>query len=101
MASSSHGRQADAALLATSRSGHRKAPRQKAPETYDAKLAQLEELREAALHSAPEAEAKQHARGQDTARERSEQLLDPGSFPQLDTCVRHRPSDVAVPKNAP
>ena len=58
MSASSHDRQADAALLASSRSGHRRPPRQKAPETYEEKLAQLEELRQAALHSAPEAEAK-------------------------------------------
>ena len=44
--------------------------REKAPETYDEKLSQLQELREAALHSAPEAEEKQHARGKYTARER-------------------------------
>ena len=55
MAGSSHDRQTDAALLAASRSGHRRPPRQKAPETYEEKLAQLQELREAALHSAPEA----------------------------------------------
>ena len=63
MASSPHDRQTDAALLAASRSGHRRAPRQKAPESYEEKLAQLNELREAAAHSAPEAEEKQHARG--------------------------------------
>src|SRR6202041_3159423 len=38
MASTPHNRQTDAALLATSRSGHRKPPRQKAPETYEEKL---------------------------------------------------------------
>ena len=76
MASGSHDRQTDAALLAASRSGHRRPPRQKAPETYEEKAAQLRELREAALHSAPEAEEKQHARGKYTARERVEKLLD-------------------------
>src|SRR2546421_610242 len=101
MASSSHDRQADAALLATSRSGHRRAPRQKAPETYEEKLAQLQELRQAALHSAPEAEEKQHARGKYTARERIEKLLDPGSFQELDTFVRHRTYDFDMQKNRP
>ena len=101
MASSSHDRQTDAALLAASRSGHRKAPRQKAPETYEEKLAQLHELREAALHSAPEAEEKQHARGKYTARERVEKLLDPGSFQELDTFVRHRTYDFDMQKNRP
>ena len=101
MAASSHDRQTDAALLATSRSGHRKPPRQKAPETYEEKLAQLQELREAALHSAPEAEEKQHARGKYTARERVEKLLDPGSFQELDTFVRHRTHDFDMQKNRP
>src|SRR6201998_661223 len=101
MASSPHDRQADAALLATSRSGHRKEPRKKAPETYEEKLAQLQDLREAALHSAPEAEEKQHARGKYTARERIEKLLDPGSFQELDTFVRHRTYDFDMQKNRP
>src|SRR6201993_5418580 len=101
MSTSPHARQADAALLATSRSGHRKEPRKKAPETYEEKLAQLHELREAALHSAPEAEEKQHARGKYTARERVEKLLDPGSFQELDTFVRHRTYDFDMQKNRP
>jgi hypothetical protein len=101
MASSPHDRQADAALLAASRSGHRRPPRQKAPESYEEKLAQLNELREAAAHSAPEAEEKQHARGKLTARERVEKLLDPGSFQELDTFVRHRTYDFDMQKNRP
>src|ERR1700704_6168551 len=101
MASSPHDRQADAALLAASRSGHRRPPRQKAPESYEEKLAQLNELREAAAHSAPEAEEKQHARGKLTARERIEKLLDPGSFQELDTFVRHRTYDFDMQKNRP
>src|SRR5947208_4184003 len=101
MASSAHDRQADAALLASSRSGHRRAPRQKSPETYEEKLAQLQELREAAQHSSPEAEAKQHDRGKYTARERIEKLLDPGSFQELDTFVRHRTYDFDMQKNRP
>jgi propionyl-CoA carboxylase beta chain len=101
MAASPHDRHADAALLAASRGGHRKAPRQKAPETYEEKLAQLHELREAALHSAPEAEEKQHARGKYTARERIEKLLDEGSFQELDTFVRHRTHDFDMQENRP
>ena len=49
--------------------------RQKSPETYEEKLARLQELREAAAHSAPEAEAKQHDRGKYTARERVEKAV--------------------------
>ena len=101
MASNAHDRQTDAALLAASRSGHRKPPRQKAPETYEEKLAQLQELREAAIHSSPEAEEKQHARGKYTARERVEKLLDEGSFQELDTFVRHRTYDFDMQKNRP
>src|SRR5437879_9790914 len=101
MAASSHDRHADAALLAASRSGHRKPPRQKAPETFEEKLAQLQQLRDGALHSAPEAEEKQHARGKYTARERVEKLLDQGSFQELDTFVRHRTYDFDMQKNRP
>ena len=75
--------------------------RAKAPETYEEKLAQLQELRTAALHSAPEAEEKQHARGKYTARERVEKLLDEGSFQELDTFVRHRTYDFDMQKNRP
>jgi propionyl-CoA carboxylase beta chain len=75
--------------------------RQKSPETYEEKLAQLEELREQAVHTNPQAEEKQHARGKLTARERVEKLLDPGSFQELDTFVRHRTADFDMQKNRP
>src|SRR6187431_3098883 len=75
--------------------------RQKSPETYEEKLGQLNELREAAIHSSPEAEEKQHDRGKLTARERIEKLLDPGSFEELDTFVRHRTSDFGMLDNRP
>src|SRR6266540_1990556 len=75
--------------------------RQKSPETYEEKLAQLQELREQAIHSSPEAEEKQHARGKLTARERIEKLLDPGSFQELDTFVRHRTHEFSLDRNRP
>src|SRR3954468_14388750 len=75
--------------------------RQHSPETFEQKLAQLEELRIAAAHSSPEAERKQHERGKLTARERIEKLLDPGSFQELDTFVRHRTHDFDMDKNRP
>ena len=75
--------------------------RQKSPETYDEKLAQLQELREQAIHTNPQAEEKQHARGKMTARERIEKLLDPGSFQELDTFVRHRTFDFDMQRNRP
>ena len=71
------------------------------PETYEEKLAQLHELREQAAHSSPEAEVKQHAKGKFTARERIEKLLDPGSFQELDTFVRHRTYEFDMQKNRP
>src|SRR5436305_3328044 len=76
--------------------------REKAPETYEEKLAQLEELRSEAIHAGSEqAIEKQHAKGKYTARERVEKLLDPGSFQELDTFVRHRTSDFEMEKNRP
>src|SRR6187431_2725547 len=71
------------------------------PETFVERLAQLHELREATMHSSPEAEAKQHDRGKFTARERIEKLLDPGSFQELDTFVRHRTTEFDMQRNRP
>ena len=76
--------------------------RQKSPETNEERLAQLNELRDAMIHHASEkAVEKQHAKGKYTARERIEKLLDPGSFQELDTYVRHRTTDFAMDKNRP
>src|SRR5438067_9932022 len=76
--------------------------RVKAPETYEEKLAQLHEIRNEAIHAGSEAAvAKQHERGKYTARERIEKLLDPGSFQELDTFVRHRTYDFDMQKNKP
>ena len=80
----------------------RAAMRDKAPETYEEKLAQLEELRYEAVHAGSEAAVeKQHAKGKYTARERIEKLLDPGSFQELDAFVRHRTIDFDMEKNRP
>src|SRR5690349_16453081 len=76
--------------------------RRKSPETNDERLAQLQELRDAMIHHASEkAVEKQHAKGKYTARERIEKLLDPGSFQELDTYVRHRSTDFDMDKNRP
>src|SRR6188472_1338761 len=76
--------------------------RAKNPETFEEKLGYLRELREAAIHSASEAAVeKQHAKGKLTARERIEKLLDPGTFEELDTFVRHRTYDFEMQKNRP
>ncbi len=76
--------------------------RDKAPETYAEKLAQLQELRgEAVQGSSAQAVEKQHAKGRYTARERVQKLLDPGSFQELDTFVRHRTHDFEMQKSRP
>jgi propionyl-CoA carboxylase beta chain len=76
--------------------------REKAPETFEEKLAQLRELKYEAVHAGPEAAvSKQHEKGKYTARERIEKLLDPGSFQELDAFVRHRTSDFEMQRNRP
>src|SRR5438309_5190202 len=76
--------------------------RDKAPETYGERAAQLEEIRQEAVHAGSDAAiAKQHEKGKYTARERVEKLLDPGSFQELDTFVRHRTYEFEMQKNQP
>ncbi|HZE06604.1 MAG TPA: carboxyl transferase domain-containing protein, partial [Solirubrobacteraceae bacterium] len=76
--------------------------REKAPETFSEKLAQLEQLRDEAIHHASKAAVeKQHEKGKLTARERIEKLLDPGSFQELDTYVRHRTLEFEMQRNRP
>ncbi|MFL5888885.1 MAG: carboxyl transferase domain-containing protein, partial [Solirubrobacteraceae bacterium] len=75
--------------------------REKAPETYEQKREQLEELRRASRQGSEAAVSKQHARGKYTARERIEKLLDPGSFQELDTFVRHRTHEFEMDKRRP
>jgi propionyl-CoA carboxylase beta chain len=67
-----------------------------------AKLAQLRQLRERALHEASEkAVERQRDRGKMLARERLEKLLDPSSFVELDRYVRHRTADFGMLENRP
>src|SRR5881227_3504686 len=76
--------------------------REKTPETFDEKVELLQQHREEAIHSASEAAVeKQHEKGKLTARERVEKLLDPGSFQELDTFVRHRTYEFDMAKNRP
>jgi propionyl-CoA carboxylase beta chain len=76
--------------------------RERNPVSHEEKLAYLRELRDAAVNSASEeAVEKQHAKGKLTARERIEKLLDPGSFEELDTFVRHRTYDFEMQKKRP
>jgi propionyl-CoA carboxylase beta chain len=76
--------------------------RQHTPETNEEKEARLKELRHEAVHAGSEAAVeKQHAKGKMTARERIEKLLDPGSFHELDSFVRHRTYEFEMLKNRP
>src|SRR4051794_28897728 len=68
----------------------------------DDKLAELERLREEALHEGNEkAVARQRERGKLLARERLEKLLDPDSFVELDRYVRHRNPNFGALENRP
>ncbi|MEY2695373.1 MAG: hypothetical protein RLZZ72_629, partial [Actinomycetota bacterium] len=59
--------------------------------TTAGKLADLKaRYHEAVVSAGDNAKAKQHAKGKNTARERIEMLLDPGSFVEVDEYVRHR-----------
>ena len=76
--------------------------REKSPETHEEKLEYLRELRDQAINSASEeAIEKHHAKGKLTARERIDKLLDPGSFEELDTFVRHRTYEFDMQKRRP
>ncbi|HEV8099817.1 MAG TPA: acyl-CoA carboxylase subunit beta, partial [Gaiellaceae bacterium] len=71
-------------------------------ESTEAKLRQLEELREQARHAGSErAVERQHSQGKLLARERVEQLLDPGSFVELDRYVRHREAEFGMRERRP
>ncbi len=69
------------------------------PETGTAaKLADLAARTAAVAEAEAQAATKQHARGKRTARERIETLLDPDSFIELDTLVRHRSTNFGLDK---
>jgi propionyl-CoA carboxylase beta chain len=60
-------------------------------QTTAEKIADLARRIDEAVHAgSARAVEKQHARGKQTARERIEMLLDPGSFVELDELARHR-----------
>jgi propionyl-CoA carboxylase beta chain len=71
-------------------------------DTTQAKLEWLQELRAEALHAGSEsAVAKRREAGRLLARERAEQLCDPGSFVELDRYVRHRESNFGMMDRRP
>ena len=63
------------------------------------KFEKLEQLnKEAEIGGGQERIEKQHAAGKKTARERIEDLLDPGTFNEIDKFVLHRATDFGIDK---
>ncbi len=71
-------------------------------DSTSAKLRELAELREQARHAGSErAVERQRQQGKLLARQRVENLLDPGSFFELDRYVRHRESNFGMLERRP
>ncbi len=67
-----------------------------------ARLKELRTRKDEAIHAgSDDAVSRQHARGKMTARERVEELLDPGSFEELDLLARHRAVGVGLDEQRP
>src|SRR3954471_9251621 len=76
-------------------------PRERADST-DAKLERLQQLRDESEHGGSErAIDRQREQGKLLARERLIELLDPGSFVELDRFVRHRESNFGMLERRP
>ncbi|TQM11401.1 acyl-CoA carboxylase subunit beta [Pseudonocardia kunmingensis] len=70
--------------------------------TTAGKLADLHRRIEGAVHAGSDAAVeRQHAKGRQTARERVDQLLDPGSFVELDALTRHRSTNFGMQEKRP
>jgi acetyl-CoA carboxylase carboxyltransferase component len=68
----------------------------------DPRLKELRARKDEALHAGShDAVSRQHARGKMTARERVEELLDAGSFVELDLLARHRAVGVGLDSQRP
>src|SRR5829696_8794082 len=66
------------------------------------RLKDLRARKDEALHAgSDDAVSRQHARGKMTARERVEELLDPGTFVELDLLARHRAVGVGLDGQRP
>ncbi len=70
-------------------------------QTTSEKIAELRRRREQARAGDQQAVARQHERGKLTARERVEQLLDPGSFVELDAFAVHRTTAFGMEQRRP
>jgi propionyl-CoA carboxylase beta chain len=72
------------------------------PRTTAGKLADLQRRLDEAVHAgSARAVEGQHAKGKMTARERVDNLLDPGSFTEFDELARHRATGFGVAANRP
>ena len=72
------------------------------PHTTAGKLADLYRRFDDAVHAGSAAAVeRQHAKGRQTARERIDALLDPGSFVELDALVRHRSTNFGMQDKRP
>jgi propionyl-CoA carboxylase beta chain len=70
--------------------------------TTAGKVADLDRRLDEAVHAgSARAIEKQHAKGKKTARERVEELLDEGSFVELDELARHRSTAFGMEENRP
>ena len=70
--------------------------------TTAGKLSDLYRRLDGAVHAGSEAAVeRQHAKGRQTARERIDQLLDPGSFVELDALTRHRSTNFGMEARRP
>jgi propionyl-CoA carboxylase beta chain len=71
-------------------------------DSTEAKLEELQRLRDEAEHAGtPKAVERQRQQGKLLARERLVELLDPGSFVELDRYVRHRESNFGMLERRP
>ncbi len=70
-------------------------------QTTAEKIEELRRRREQAIAGDQQAIAKQHERGKLTARERIDQLLDPGSFVELDAFAVHRTAAFGMERRKP
>ncbi|MGH3695363.1 MAG: acyl-CoA carboxylase subunit beta, partial [Pseudonocardiaceae bacterium] len=70
--------------------------------TTAGRLAELAERLDSAVHAGSElAVRRQHDKSRQTARERIDALLDPGSFVELDALVRHRSTNFGIDQRRP
>lgn len=76
-------------------------PDSSVPRTTADRIAAFEERRTAAHTGSERAVANQRKKGKQTARERIDQLLDEGSFQEVDEFVRHHNTHFGMMKNRP